>query len=933
MTKTLTKLMTFLSATLICLLANVTGHCQFYDSGQDRYRRLSIIKTEHFNVIFPESETAIGQLYANSLEQACKYGGQSLKWNPRRISAVLFTSSATANGEVAWAPRRMNLLTTASPDNYQQNWNEQLALHEFRHVVQSDKLNQSTTHFFNMLLGEQFTGLVLGAHIPYWFLEGDAVAYETGASKSGRGRTGDFENLLSAQVAQKGIYSYPKAMFGSYRDFVPSRYHLGYQLISYGRTTYGPEIWDNSINRVAKYPIAIRPFGRGIKMTSGLKEANFYKKALETLVDNENDAEPDNATLVTRANQRDYANYYVPQRLNGKVVAYREQYSDIPAFVIIDTIRQRHKTIVRPGQLSVNHFSAEGNLLVWDQMRYRRWDYANHSQIMTYDVATRKKRTLAKNGRYYVSTLSRDAKSIASACYTDSERWSITIHDTDGKLIKQLPMGDTVPVRLAWSDDSQTLFLIGNIDDHKSIIGINLNDNKMTIVADSINDNISNLVVNNGNIYFTGTYNGYNAWFRLDAENDSADVVATSKFGVGAGSVSGDSILFTYCTADGYQIAASQMNHAIKTPMPVAKATPFTRALSAQEETVAFNTDSTYKVERYNRLAHLINIHSWGPLSIDVDNAEIGPGLTFMSQDVLSTSFLTAGYQYKYAESKDNYFAEYEYKGFFPIFGVRGDIDRYHRYYYDEKDNAYRFKITDKELSAYALLPMILKTDAFNTNMTLQTAYVIKQTCLAYGRIMRDTINSAMSYTASASTQRRMAYRDLQPRLGLSLTINFAHYLNNIRYNQTAIIGNIYLPGILKNHGLQISGGFQARNGNNLTLNTVIQFPRGCKAIKSRQLSVLQTSYSMPLLYPDLNMGALYIKRIKTKAFFDCAQIQYDGKYSTMQSAGCDLTADFHIFRIPVPVSAGIRYARRLSADENYFGLLFTANFSSLMNF
>lgn len=933
MTKTLTKLMTFLSATLICLLANVTGYCQFYDTGQDRFRALSMIKTEHFKVIFPKDEVALGQQYANSLECAYNHGGQSLKWKPRRISAVLFTSSATANGEVAWAPRRMNLLTTASPDNYQQNWNEQLALHEFRHVVQSDKLNQCTTRFFNILLGEQFTGLVLGLHIPYWFLEGDAVAYETGASDAGRGRTGDFENLLSAQVAQKGIYSYPKAMFGSYRDFVPSRYHLGYQLISYGRMNYGPEIWDNSINRVAKYPIAIRPFGRGIKMTTGLKEASFYRKALASLIDNEKDAKPGNATLITRANPKDYTNYYVPQRLNGKIVTYREQYSDIPAFVATDTASKRQKRLVRPGQMSVNHFSAEGDLLVWNQMRFRRWDYANYSQIMTYNVATRKKHTLAKRGRYYASTLSHDAKSIASACYTDSAHWSITIHDTNGKLLKQIPTDDTIPARLAWSDDDGSLYFIGNAGNFKSIICINLTDSKMTSIADSIDNNISNLTTDNGFIYFTGTYGDYNAWFRMSSESDSAEVVATSKFGIGTGSVTGDSILFTYYTADGYQIAESRMVHSTKAPMPTAKETAFTKALSAQEEKVTFNADSTYKVEHYSRLAHLLNIHSWGPLSIDVDNAEIGPGLTFMSQDALSTSFLTAGYQYKYAESKDNYFAEYEYKGFFPIFGVRGDIDRYNEYYIDKNNDIYKFKMTDKQVSAYAQLPMCLKTDAFNTALTLQTAYFFKQTSWKYGRFTQDTSRSAMSYTAYAYTHRRMAYRDLQPRLGISARVDFAHHLSDAQCNQTAIQGNVYLPGILKNHGIQVSCGLQVRNGDGLLISSIVPFPRGCKYAKHKQLTSLQTSYALPLLYPDLNMGILYIKRIKAKAFFDYAQIQYNGNNSTMQSAGCDLSADFHIFRFPVPISAGVRYARRLSSDENYFGLLFTANFSSLMNF
>ena len=217
---------------LFFALAAMSAQGQFYDSGQDRFRRLSHIKTAHFDVIFPQSDTALGQIYANNLEQAYKFGGKTLGWQPKRVPAVLFTSSAYANGEVAWAPRRMNLLTTASPDNYQHAWNQQLVLHEFRHVVQTDMLNQGASRFFSVLLGEQYTGLLLGLHVPYWFLEGDAVAYETGASSSGRGRTGDFTNRLAAQVAQKGVYSYQKAMFGSFADNVPTRYHLGYQLSS-----------------------------------------------------------------------------------------------------------------------------------------------------------------------------------------------------------------------------------------------------------------------------------------------------------------------------------------------------------------------------------------------------------------------------------------------------------------------------------------------------------------------------------------------------------------------------------------------------------------------------------------------------------------------------------------------------------------------------
>ena len=303
---------------LFFALAATSAQGQFYDSGQDRFRRLSHIKTAHFDVIFPQSDTALGQIYANNLER--------------------------------------------------------------------------------VLLGEQYTGLLLGLHVPYWFLEGDAVAYETGASSSGRGRTGDFTNRLAAQVAQKGVYSYQKAMFGSFADNVPTRYHLGYQLISYGRQHYGAQLWPNAMTRVARHPIALRPFGRGIRETTGLKEVEFYRAALEPLAAGAKNAAPDNARLLTKPTPRDYTSYFVPQKnAQGKVVALREQLSDIPSFVAIDTVKGRIRKITRPGPMSIKHFSASGNLLVWNQLRHTRWENANHSQIVTYDLDRHRKRIRRSN--------------------------------------------------------------------------------------------------------------------------------------------------------------------------------------------------------------------------------------------------------------------------------------------------------------------------------------------------------------------------------------------------------------------------------------------------------------------------------------------------------------------------------------------------------
>lgn len=920
---------------LFFALAAMSAHGQFYDSGQDRFMRLSHIKTEHFDVIFPRSEKQLGLLYANNLEQVYKTGGLSLGWQPRRVPAVLRTATAYSNGEVVWAPRRMNLMTTASPDNYLQRWDQQLVLHEFRHVVQTDKLNQGASLYLGYLLGEQYSGLLLGLHVPLWFMEGDAVTYETGASSSGRGRTSNFENDLAAQVSQKGIYHYHKAMFGSYADHVPTKYHLGYQLVNYGRMNYGTELWQNCLNRVATHPIALRPFGRAIRNTTGLREPDFYKKALESLAAPVK-AEPKNATIITHCNPNNYTNYYYPHNVGGEIVAYRENLSDIAAIVRIDS-SGKERIIRHTGLMAVKHLSASEGTIVWNQRRGTRWEMFNHSQIITYDLNKHRKRTIVRRGRYHCSTLSESGQLIASACYTDSARWSVTIHDNKGQLMQQIPTLNAVPVRLAWTDNDKKLACIINIDSTKRVIIYNL-ASKQTDTILSVADDISDIAATDGKLLFTGNYNGNEAWYQYNLADSSCQIIASSGFGAGSGSVSGDTLLFTFYTSDGYMIAKKKISDGqIDSGLPQTRETDFTRNLSATEQKVSFGTDSTFAVKRYSRLAHLLNIHSWGPLSVRIDESEIGPGLTFMSQDALSTSFLTAGYQYYFADNVDDYFAEYQYKGFRPIIGFRGDLKFSNLKIADKRGNIHNFDCKIREAMTYLQLPIVLHTGAFNTSVQLQTSYQLRRRIIEEKRDSRnrsDTLFQTMSYTAYFQHLRRMSHRDLQPRLGFVVKADYFHYLDQPENYQAAVQTMLYLPGLiarLTNQGLSLYCGWQERNSNTLIFNNLIQFPRGCKSVDNTQLLSVQASYIMPLLYPDWNIAsALYIKRIKAKMFYDSSWAFFDGTRTRLESSGCDFTADFHIFRLPVPVTAGMRYARRLTSNDNYFGLLLSMNFSSL---
>ena len=117
---------------------------------------------------------------------------------------------------------------------------------------------------------------VIGVYVPMWFLEGDATVFETSVGKSGRGRSPEFLNEMKAQVTEKGIYTYYKAVLGSYKDFVPNHYALGYYMVGNSRVHYGPDIWQDALSRVGKRPYGITPFARSLKLTMNEKRDSIW---------------------------------------------------------------------------------------------------------------------------------------------------------------------------------------------------------------------------------------------------------------------------------------------------------------------------------------------------------------------------------------------------------------------------------------------------------------------------------------------------------------------------------------------------------------------------------------------------------------------------------------------------------------------------------
>ncbi|MFA6402365.1 MAG: hypothetical protein WCX31_12195 [Salinivirgaceae bacterium] len=126
---------------------------QFYDSGQDPNRiKWRQYNSARFQLIYPTGLDSLAAVYFSNLERIADQEFKTLAFTPSKIPVVLHNQTIISNGEVGWAPKRMNLYLVSSQDNYFQPWEQHLPIHEYRHTAQLSKMNQGATKFLNKVL-------------------------------------------------------------------------------------------------------------------------------------------------------------------------------------------------------------------------------------------------------------------------------------------------------------------------------------------------------------------------------------------------------------------------------------------------------------------------------------------------------------------------------------------------------------------------------------------------------------------------------------------------------------------------------------------------------------------------------------------------------------------------------------------------------------
>ncbi len=962
-------------AGLLLLLALLlqTAQAQFYYNGRGpmdtKWRQ---IKSPRYKLVYPDHYAPTALALAGFMDSIAPTITRGFTRTPQRLPIVLHTEDLYSNGEVVWAPKRMELMTTApAGDIYADPWLKQLAVHESRHVVQLSSLRSGVTKVISWLFGQAGTcaGMLV---VPKWFLEGDATMAETQYSEFGRAYQPSFtvgmRALLAADSANVDLKS-DKWIAGSYRTYIPGIYEYGYQMVAAGERYHGPEMWGNAVEYAGKWPIFIVPLRIYLKRHHDTHLSDLSRQALNDLYEHwkpYSAVANSYATLTAPQHKRSgFTTYSNPLFSPLGILATKTDYNTPVRFVTIDTAANTERTLRRIAPPSSRPVLA-GNTLWWTEFKpHPVWEYKTYSVVRSLDLTTGKRRVYGRwQANYFATPLTVEGQEFVATVSPDSLGGSdLVLHDAaDFRETDRLRFDLLTTLHgMAWDSTTRTLAFIA-----LSREGMHLRRTSVTaqgtltpvedITAPSM-ATIGGLTADGrGNLYFSSIQSGKDEIHTLDllSPERTERRLTTSRFGAYSPSAAGDSseVLFTTYTADGYMVA--------KTGTATAKDTVLWSRLPENLLNIpapAWNVPkmsslpmddsvTTHKVRKYNKALRWFNIHSWAPAAADVNDLldtdertlNIGFGASLFFQSVMGDSYGSATYgrlhgdnwlqaSWTYAGLPVQITAEVEYGGgkqgvYIPADdyneGIRapGDLKNY--------------------LHAKGSISVPMRFSGGSHFRLLQPSFTVTHyNSLLYAPGEARFTKGYQKYQASLwwSDNRRASVRSITPRLGYALRADVTGAFNDRFGMIYSLYARGYLPGFMRNHSvtLRAAGMYQTEAELGFTQKTL--FPRGAyNGWAAKYYGAGSLDYTFPLCYPDGGInGVVYFKRIWLNLFGDYSRGAYfAGGGSTrnrdIRSYGGDIAFELNVAGSTSPATVKFTLASP-SNDKFYFGVGLSMDF------
>ncbi|RYF24412.1 MAG: hypothetical protein EOO42_05880 [Flavobacteriales bacterium] len=925
------KLKTSILCTIILSFTFSIGFCQFFDESQTplsvKWRQI-----EHggFKIIYPTLLEKDAQRMANTFAYIYPMVGRSLNEQKTIIPIVLQNQGTTSNGFVQLAPKKSQLYTISPQQFDSQDWLNNLAVHELRHVAQFNKITGKKGFPFPE---EVYFGY-LGVSMPLWFLEGDAVSTETELTYSGRGRQPSWIMPFRTSLLEGKNFSYSKSYFGSEKDITPGYYQLGYLLNSNLQKEHGIDIGNRLLSDINKRPLRLYPFSQSLKKITGKNTKNYYLKTLAKLKEDwlVQESKNENIDYISLNKTTAYAtSYHLPTQLpNQNILVIKQSKSETPGFVTISPTKEE-KTLFKIGYQEQPWYSYGNNKLVWDERREDpRYKQRSYNVICSYDLETGKKQQLTHKTRLFAPSLSADGKKMVAINIDLSNHHTLVMLDVaTGKITDSLINSENYQLQTpALNDDGSQISWISVSEQGKSLWIKTAQ--KIEVLISNSRQQISRPIFFGDKIAFNAQYNGLDNVYEISIENKKISALTTSKYGAFNASFSnnGQTLLFNNYQLNGYEVAKTNV-----VPMKIQENHFVYYGQETKKEDYVFANvpDSSFASKPYSPLKHMFNFHSISPTS---DDAAERVGLQLKSDDLLNTTSFYAGVTYESSLRRFEYNAGLRYKALYPILNINyRNRPRLTNYRFQNAIHQAQWR--EDYTSFTASVP--LSFNYFNHNFSITgetgTYYVNRHFNTIDASRLVNTIAFPMTYRLGLNHQVRSAERDIAPKWAQILEFKYQNlpFDQNLTGKLFAFESYFYFPGLAKKHTLLASFSYQENSGTFRTVND-IPVVYGYNQIRAKSLlkNTLLLNYRFPFLFPDLEIGPFaYVRNVRANIFSHYENVGHETNLTQPKTFGLELRSDMNLLRYQPVADVGARliFANKIYNQNPIFELLFNYYF------
>lgn len=868
------------------------------------------INSDTTRIIFQEQVRPHAERIAAIIHRMAQDNPNPLGKRVRKINTILHSNTTLANGYVALAPFRSEYYLIPSSDIFSMGanpWQDELAVHEYRHVLQNSNLRQGLSRVASFILGEEGQALFNALAVPDWFYEGDAVHSETASTPQGRGRTPYFFNGFNSLFRENKNYNWMKLRNGSLRDYVPNHYQLGYLLVNYGYLKYGHDFWGKVTTDAAAYKSLIYPLQGAIRRNTGVDyktfrsdALNFYRQQLSKEA-----ATLPKASVVTQ--------YYFPQFINADSLVYlKRSYNKIPAFYICDATGE-HK-LKQQNISGEEWFSYRNGKIIYTAYDVDpRWTLRDYSNIITLDVHTGEERKITSRSRYFNPDISADGNRVIAVFVNDSANTEIHLLDADGVVQKKWSAANHgYFLHTRFVDESTVVYAERLANSTMSLNMLNIETGAQQVVIGPTEATVGHPYVQDGKIYFNASLKGRDEIYIYHLDDKSVQQLSIGGNGQYYPAFANGKLAWSAFTTSGMLLQQAPITGFKSNPITAAdwgrRTVPFEVAGDDTTTNILSTPAKNYKVESYSSESHLFNFHSWRPYFSD-------PEYTFslFSDNVLSNFTNELFYRYNQNESSHAVGFSSYYGGLYPVLtaGVTYTVDR------TVRTTRRILTLNEFEVRGGYSIPLnftggkTYKSTLFGTNLVHNQLNVTGPYKDSFSTIKTNYLHHFINW----SQQLPRAAQQIYPKLGYAVSLAHRHLLGESGF-QFLGATRLFLPSF-GNHSIVAAANWQETDTANVVFSDRFTNSRGYTDHYLSRMWRLSGNYHMPLVYPDWGFGNLvYFLRVRSNFFYDFSRVYSKDKLQTMdqRSVGAEIYFDSKWWN-QLPVTFGFRLSHLLDRD------------------